>query len=192
MTLAEVDIVSVWSALGGGQLRGKRGKAFWRGGDSDNVSLDGAKGTWFDYRDGKGGGVLALVETALGCSRSDALRWLEANCGLDSLRSFSREECTEHVKQITERTKVESWSIAARALAEQALDELEANDPSRAVYTRLLSIIRTGGPALIKEYQAWREINPELTHAMVRAGKSSEARVQRRLALYLLELTNAA
>jgi hypothetical protein len=96
------------------------------------------------------------------------------------------------VKQIDERTKIESWSIAARALAQQVLDELEANDPSRAVYTRLLSSIRTGGPALTKEYQAWREINPELTHAMVRAGKSSEARVQRRLALYLLELTNAA
>jgi hypothetical protein len=190
--LGELDIVSVWSILGGGPLRAKRGQAFWRNGNGYNVALEPAKGTWFDYRDSRGGGVLALVETALGCSRSDGLRWLEENCGLDSRRLFSQEERTEQVKKIAERTKAESWGIAARALAEQALDKLDENDAGRADYTRLLGIISTGGPALIKEYRTWRDIHPELTQAMVRAGMSSHARVQRRLALCLLELANAA
>lgn len=179
MRLADLDIVSVWSALGGGPLRGKRGQAFWRNGDGHCVGVNAEKGTWRDYRDGTGGGALALVETVLGCPRSDALRWLEGNCGLDARRSFTRQERTEHVKQIAERTKAESWGIAARALSEQALDELETNDPGRADCTRLLGNIRTDGPALIGEYRTWRENHPELTEAMVRAGMSSQARVQR-------------
>jgi len=192
MTLAELDIVSVWCALGGGRLRGKRGQAFWRKGDGFSVAIYTEKRAWRDFRDGTGGGALALVETALGCPRSAALRWLEENCGLDARRSFSKTERTAHGKQIAERTKIESWGIAAHALAERALDELEANDPRRADYTRILGVIRTGGAALIKEYHAWRVINPKFTQSMVRAGISSRARVQRRLAIYVLEFANAA
>ncbi len=190
MTLAELDIVSVWSALGGSQLRGNRGQAFWRNGGY-SVAINANKGAWRDHRDGTGGGALALVEMVLGCPRSAALRWLEENCGLDARRSFSQEERTKRGKQIAERTNVESWCIAAQALTEDALDELEPNDSGRTYYTRLLGIIRARGPGAIKEYHAWWAINPELTRAMVRAGMSSQARVQCRLALYLLELANA-
>ena len=81
-----LDILEVWSALGGGPLRGKRGQAFWRDGDGYSIALEPAKGSWYDHRDARGGGVLALVETALGCDRQAALGWLEANCGLDDLK----------------------------------------------------------------------------------------------------------
>lgn len=192
MNLASIRFFDVWSALGGGPLRAKRGKAFWRNGDGYNVAVDVAKGTWRDYRDGTGGGVLALVETVLRCSRSDALRWLEKNLGLDSRRSFSHQERTEHAKRMAERTQAESWGMAARALAEQALDDLEANDPVRAIHTRLLGIIRAGGAALANEYRAWQATNAELTQAMARAGVSSQTRVERRLAFFLMELADVA
>ena len=46
------DIRDVWSALGGPELRGNRGQAFWRGGDGYSVALDFEKGLWHDHRDG--------------------------------------------------------------------------------------------------------------------------------------------
>jgi len=62
MTLSDIGILAVWHALSGGELRGRRGVAFWRGGDGYSVSLNPERGTWYDFRDGIGGGVLALVE----------------------------------------------------------------------------------------------------------------------------------
>ncbi len=189
--LGELDIVSVWSMLGGGPLRGKRGQAFWRNGNGYNIALNPLKGTWYDYRDARGGGILALVETVLCSSRSSALQWLEQNCGL-ARRTLSQESRTNHVNHIVECTNTEYWGITARALGEQLLDELEADDPDRINYTQLLAMIRTGGPMFIEEYHRWEQIRPELTQAMVRTGALSHARVQRRLALYLLELADGA
>jgi hypothetical protein len=189
MKLAELDILEVWKAAGGGPLRGRRGKAFWRDGDSCSVSLDRSKGTWYDHRDARGGGSLALVETAFGCDRRTALRWLEANCGLDPTRPVSP---TQHRTYRVELDEAEYFAIAAKALAEELLERLDACDPARFGPTRLLDVIRKGGAALIKEYRLWLNRNPELTRAMVRAGVSSDARIQRRLAFYVVELANAA
>jgi hypothetical protein len=188
MKLAALDILEVWSAAGGGPLRGKRGQAFWRNGDSYSVSLDPAKGTWFDFRDARGGGSLALVETALGCDRRTALQWLEANCGLDRTRPLSPAEYRTYQQ---ERDDAEHFGIAARALAEELLERLDAWDPARFDSTRVLGIVRAGGTTLINEYRVWLDSNPEFTRAMVRAGAASEARVQRRLALYVMELASA-
>jgi len=189
MKLAELDILEVWDAVGGGPLRGKRGQAFWRAGDSYSISLDPAKGTWFDFRDGRGGGSLALVETALGCDRRTALQWLEANCGLNPTRSVSPTERRTYRQELDD---AEHFGIAAQALAETLLEQLDAWDPARFDLTRMLGIVRAGGTTLINEYQTWLDRNPALTRAMVRAGACSEPRVQRRLAFYLLELANAA
>jgi hypothetical protein len=52
-----------------------RGQAFWRDGDGWNVSLSDAKGTWYDHRDGEGGGIVDLVAKIRGGSRADALHW---------------------------------------------------------------------------------------------------------------------
>ena len=76
------SIVDIWASLGGGDLGHGRGVAFWRGGDGLNVSLDEAKGVFFDHAHGTGGGILALVETVLGCDRPAALRWLAAHLGV--------------------------------------------------------------------------------------------------------------
>lgn len=88
MTVTDIinstTITAVWAQLGGDQPRGGRARAFWRDG-SDNrqaVSLSDEKGTWFDHRDGRGGGVLDLIATVECCTRVDALRWLAAFTGL--------------------------------------------------------------------------------------------------------------
>lgn len=189
MKLDALDIMAVWRALGGEALRGKRGKAFWRDGDGYSIALDPAKGMWFDHRDARGGGALALVETALGCNRRTALGWLETNCGLDPKRPLSADEYRTYRY---ERDDAEHFGIAARALAEEVLNQLDACDPGRAEHARLLGIVRIGGAVLMREYRTWLDTRPELTGAMVRAGASSRARVQRRLAFYLLELSSAA
>jgi len=86
MTLDQLNILNVWAALGGSELRGKRGRAFWRDGDGLNVSLNTDKNTWYDFRDARGGGMLALVEHVLNCERATALDWLQKHCGLDDLK----------------------------------------------------------------------------------------------------------
>lgn len=110
MTLRELNIVTVYKALGG-ELRGRRGRAFWRDGDGFNVSLDSEKGNWFDFRDGRGGGNLDLVMLARNCDRNAALSWLEINCGLDPLRPLSPSERREFV------ARRRAASIAAKAIA---------------------------------------------------------------------------
>lgn len=108
MQLGDIPILDAWYALGGGPLRGRRGEAFWRGGDGYSVALDRERNTWYDFRDSVGGGVLKLVEVALRCDRRSALRWLETNCGLDARRPPTpREHCARE---------------AAPALAQQLAD----------------------------------------------------------------------
>ena len=88
------SITDVWTALGGGELRHGRGKAFWRDGDGDNVSLDDDRGVWYDHARGTGGGMLSLIEIVLGCDRRDALRWLAGhhNVRLDDYRPLTHDE----------------------------------------------------------------------------------------------------
>jgi hypothetical protein len=77
-----VMISQVFVALGGDPPKRGRARAFYRNGDNAQaVSLDDAKGCWFDHRDGVGGGMLDLIERVLGCDRADALRWLSSFAG---------------------------------------------------------------------------------------------------------------
>src|SRR5580692_3934902 len=92
MTLDSIDITEAWRALGGGELRGKRGRAFWRKGHSYSISLHRRKGIWYDFREGCGGGILDLVIAARQCARKEAFQWLETYCGLDVLRPLTLAE----------------------------------------------------------------------------------------------------
>jgi hypothetical protein len=80
--LTGIKISDVWAALGGGPLQRRRGRAFWRRGHGYNVSLDDAKGAWYDFRDNIGGGILDLVQVVHHCTRQDALRWLAEFSGV--------------------------------------------------------------------------------------------------------------
>ena len=77
------DSGDVWTALGGAPLRHRRGKAFWRDGDSPNVSIDANRNVWFDHRDGVGGGVLDLIQVVLDCDRKGAVQWLASHQGVE-------------------------------------------------------------------------------------------------------------
>src|SRR5689334_2401035 len=106
MALQSIRITQVWAALGGGPLRHGRGRAFWRAGDGWSVSVKDGRG-WFDHRDGRGGGILDLVQAALGCDRRGALRWVAEEFVLDT-------DCERPV------TAKERWQYAcARSEAER-------------------------------------------------------------------------
>lgn len=74
--VARTDIARVVIELGGPELVGGRMPAFWRVTDDPNVSVDQAKGLWFDHAAGVGGGVLDLIQSVRGCDRRSALQWL--------------------------------------------------------------------------------------------------------------------
>ena len=92
------SVTTVWLALGGDTPRRGRARAFYRDGDNPQaVSLNEAKGCWYDHRDGVGGGVLDLIQHVRDCDRGAALRWLADLKGmpLDD-RSFTAAEQREH------------------------------------------------------------------------------------------------
>ncbi len=80
---ARANIQHVWAALGGGELRGNRGQAFWRGGDGYSVALDPKRGLWHDFVAGEGGDVIALVEQVRECDFKAAAAWLADFTGMD-------------------------------------------------------------------------------------------------------------
>ncbi len=105
--IARASIVDVWRRLGGGPLRHGRGKGFWRDGSGFNVSLGDAKGVWFDHARAEGGGTLDLIQTATGCDRREALRWLADSLGLalDS-HQFTPSERRQWAEDDDERSRL--------------------------------------------------------------------------------------
>jgi len=79
------------------------------------------------------------------------------------------------------------WAMAAKALAEQALEELPAWSLERLCFTALLRTIRSGGAGLVHEYRSWQRRDPQLCAAMVHAGRRHDARQQVKLATWLME-----
>ncbi len=108
MTAAEVvaagRISEVWAALGGDPPKHGRARAFFReGNNSSAVSLNDAKGCWFDHRDGVGGGVLDLIQHVQDCDRPSALRWLAELHGLpledQNMSAAERREYTSRARR---------------------------------------------------------------------------------------------
>ena len=126
-TLSGVRIGEVRKRLGGGELRHGRGTAFWRHGAGWNVAYDDERGLWFDHAAGGGGGVLALVETALQCDRRGALAWLEAEGFIEP-----RTPPTEAEKRILARKRGIAGDIARDTIAwfRARCSELEAEKAS--------------------------------------------------------------
>jgi hypothetical protein len=115
--LPRVRITDAWRVLGGPKLRRSgrnhyRGRAWWRDGDGFNISLDDARGVWFDHRDAIGGGVIDLVVLVRGGSREEALHWLAQAQGitLDD-RPLS---AADRARWVAERNALESHLPAAR------------------------------------------------------------------------------
>jgi hypothetical protein len=193
-TLAQIvkshtDITEVWFMLGGGELRHGRGKAFWRDADSYSVSLDQGQGLWHDFRDNIGGDAISLIMHVRGCDFREALEWLAGQLGVSLSPASGRPQRIDKNWPHDLRWAT-WWAISLEALAEWALEELPAWHQERRGLTELLNSIRLGDLSLVTVYREWRECQPRLTSAMCRAGRRSDAHLQRRLALWLRRYAN--
>jgi hypothetical protein len=177
------NICEVFVALGG-EMRGRRGKAFWRGGDGVNVSLDESSGLWHDFAAGEGGDVFKLVETALGCDFRAALEWLVDFTGVP--KTATRFPCDHDTDWSADLEWSEHWARAARDLAETVLEQLPSFSLYRAAPTELLRVLRLGEASRVAEYREWRRRDPAMTAALAHAGKRADANQQRRLARWLM------
>jgi hypothetical protein len=198
MKLAYIPLLKVWSALGGGELRGKRGKAFWRRGDGYSIALDAAKGTWFDHRDARGGGVLALVETALGCDRRTALQWLQGQGFIDP-RTLTREQHREYARRRGTAGRValdiarwrEGFTVElnARKLAAAQAGDNEA----LALAASHCNVLENGSPeAIVREFIRHRAGNPADSARFVAMGERRDHEARRITAEAVLQLVRAA
>ena len=185
------NIRDAWSALGGGKLHGNRGQAFWRGGKGDSVSLDPSRGLWHDFVTGEGGDVIRLVEVVQGCDFRDALAWLSDFTGLSLADAPRRSDNHPDNDWPTDLKFATWWGRAAEALAEHALEELPSWSLQRRVPTALLQTLKLGDAVLVAEYREWRRRFPELTAAMVHAGRLHDARLQRETAFMLRRYLDA-
>jgi len=63
-------------------LHSKPGKPRW--GNKGSLAVDEKRGIWFDHENGKGGGVLELIEREKKLSGAEAVEWLQSiGCGVD-------------------------------------------------------------------------------------------------------------
>jgi len=182
MTIAEIRIDEVWRLLGGPKLRvnGRatvRAAAFWRGGKTPNVAIHRGKNCWFDHRDGVGGSVLKLVQTAHGSSEHDALSWLETYAGLTPSRPLSREDRQRYAQARQHAVELARAATLWHAERLAELDELKRKALERgdipalqavAEENHLLTILKPEG--IIRAYLDARRKWPEHTAALVAYG----------------------
>jgi hypothetical protein len=190
---ARADIHEVWSALGGNTLRRGRGRAFWRGADGFNVSLDARQGLWYDHAAADGGDVITLVMRARQCDFRAAVAWLADFVGVQvppdagTHGEYSPDRAWQADLQLAEW-----WRTAAIRLAELDLETLSDCDPRRSVPTALLAALSLGPTTLVAEYRRARTEDPKLTAGVVHAGRRAEVRLQRRVAQFLAEMADNA
>jgi hypothetical protein len=191
--IASIRISEVWSALGGPPLRHGRGRAWWRNGDGYNVSVNDDRGAWFDHAQGQGGGVLDLVQTVLGCSRTAAFNWIAEFAGVPIDSRTPPQDLRRACKQLREeRRAAQWWAVSVRLLSEELLQRIDPCHEDRRPLTRLKTIIAGGTTGVVQEYRTWLTATPALTRAMVRAGRSADIRRQRQLAAFIVEMADAA
>jgi hypothetical protein len=200
MTLDEVPIAEVWTLLGGPKLRvscggNARGIAFWRPkADGWNVAVNGRKNCWFDHRDGLGGGVLKLVQTARGLSEHEALEWLEAYAGLTPSHPLSLEDrrryaqAREHAPELARAAML--WHVERLGELDHLKREaLECEDMpalmAAAQDDHLLTILAPEG--VVRAYIDARRKWPEHTAALVAYGARWAAASQAAVAALIVQ-----
>lgn len=189
--IVRTQMTEVWVALGGGDPRRGRGRAFWRGGYGYNVSINADKGAWFDHVTGEGGGILDLILLVRDCSRQDALKWLADyyNLPLDNHQvtpEERQERAAQRERDLDDGRAAGYFSIAAAALAEESLEQMAAFDLRRKLLTDVMRTCQTES-GLLSEFRAWRQAEPDLTTALVAAGMAAERRAQVNAAQVLME-----
>lgn len=205
-----IRISELYQALTGAKPRSTgackyRARAVWRDGNGLNVSLDDSRGTWFDFRDGCGGGVLDLVQHVRGGSRQEALRWVADFAGIalsdDTFSPAERAEWAQKRRELEkEQPDARYWKRAAINMSEELLTGLKAGlvDPALPqpdtfeiyhVENMLSRLRRIDGAELVADFRSWRDQYPGITAALVRAAKDRE-RTERQVLLAYLKPTN--
>jgi hypothetical protein len=118
-----LQILNVWEALGGGEVRYGRGRAFFRDGGGFSVSLHPSKNCWFDFARNQGGGMLRLIEVALNCDHKTALKWAADFAGV-TLERWTREEQRDYARR---RREVEAEGRELVAWREEMINALIAH-----------------------------------------------------------------
>lgn len=121
--LSRVTLPQVWAALGGGEIRHQRGKAFWRGGDGWNVSLDFGRGLWHDHARGAGGGIIELVTLSLSRDKAGAIKWLAELAGV-ALAEWTSDERAEYARLAARRRVAEAEARELVAWKDELLREI--------------------------------------------------------------------
>ncbi len=103
-------------------------------------------------------------------------------------KPWTRAERLDWISRKDEERHAEAWGRTAAALAELVLEEEIGYVDERSAHSRLLEIVRRGGVYLLAEYREWIAATPDLARAMVAAGQTSDARIQRQLATYIQQL----
>jgi hypothetical protein len=190
--VAATTITKVWLALGGDPPKRGRARAFYRNGNNPQaVSLSDSKGAWFDHRDNTGGGVLDLIERALGCDRVGALQWLSDFTGLPlkdrpATRAERRVLAQRREREQRDMRAADFFRIAATSMAEQILYDLPEAVSERYAPTPLLLDLRAADTAaLLAIYRDFRAREPRLTAALVYAGERARRRLCIRLARFI-------
>jgi hypothetical protein len=201
ITFSQVD-VAVYYELRLPSLR-QRGKR-WRGpcpihsGKHESFSVDPESGRWRCWSScGRGGDIIALEMELTGAVWRTAVAEVEQMTGRVLLdrpaNSAERQSLAERrTLELREIRDAESFRIAALAMAEQILDELPDAVPERFGSTQLLlSLRRSGDPALLAVYREFRARDRRLAAALVHAGQSAWRRRCDALARFINALAEA-
>lgn len=182
--IGTVSILEVWRAVGGGELRRGRGRAFWRNGDGYSVSIDPARGLWHDFVSGEGGGKLGLIRKALGCSQCAAYQWLADLAGipLGPKLSPSLEQRRAYAKarqDAAEMAKLAGWWLESRR-EELEAQKLKSNgiegpwDQARfeRASSELWRLTQMDPGEILAAWANARQTNPAETGRLEAAGKA--------------------
>jgi hypothetical protein len=136
-------------------------------------------------RDGR-----VLVHCFSGCPQDDviaALRqrglWPEPEHDRDNgRRSFLRDP-----DRAADLARAEYWRATAQILAEHLLEELPLGNSDYYAFTSFINTLRDPSPqVLLNIYRRWKATNSTITASLVHAGRLRDARVQRRLAKWIV------
>jgi hypothetical protein len=129
-----------------------------------------------------------LVHCFSGCRQDDVIAALRQR-GLwpERDRNRARQSFLRDPNRAADLARAEYWRAAARILAEDLLEQLPLGDPDRYILTTFANALRDPLPqVLVTAYRDWKSNNPKITAGLVRAGRLHDARVQRRLAKWLI------
>jgi hypothetical protein len=160
--------------------------AFWRNGDGFNVAIDCERGVWHDHAHGEGGGILALVQTALGCDKPGAVAWLEQNGFIAARDPHVRRVAADARRDVArDLPGARLWRSASIDLAEENLVSLKSalfnpEQPSpdgcqiRLLTGFVAALRRADDAGVVRLYREWMARCPNTTKAMVDAARRRE------------------